>query len=281
MSAARPRAVSPDGSVVVGYGPSSPWVRAWIWRAPSGTRLLEAPGWTLYTALGIAPDGAIFGGGTSGRNASHEAYRIDDTGIHSLGFVAGAATTEPSVHGFSSDGRIVAGQATFGPGDWRPFVIGRDGVPHIIAPVGAASAGFATSVSDSGLAVGPWLSSPYTYFAWTQQRGVLDFNSYLTARGVSIPPGTTLAPSAITPDGKTILCDGTLPGYSGRVALVRLCYADCDDSGGPLSVADLSCFLQRFVAGNAYANCDGSATPPVLNVADFTCFLRRYSEGCP
>jgi hypothetical protein len=48
-----------------------------------------------------------------------------------------------------------------------------------------------------------------------------------------------------------------------------------------LNIADFMCYLQRFSAGEPYANCDLSATPPTLNIADFTCFLRKYANGCP
>jgi hypothetical protein len=44
---------------------------------------------------------------------------------------------------------------------------------------------------------------------------------------------------------------------------------------------DFSCFLQKFAAGDGYANCDQSTQIPVLNVLDFTCFLQRFAAGCP
>jgi hypothetical protein len=61
------------------------------------------------------------------------------------------------------------------------------------------------------------------------------------------------------------------------------CYANCDGSTTPpvLNVADFSCFLGRFAAGDPYANCDGSTQPPMLNVADFSCFLGKFAAGCP
>jgi hypothetical protein len=42
------------------------------------------------------------------------------------------------------------------------------------------------------------------------------------------------------------------------------CYANCDGSATPavLDINDFVCFLDRFAAGDAYANCDGSTTPP-------------------
>src|SRR5262249_31097857 len=60
------------------------------------------------------------------------------------------------------------------------------------------------------------------------------------------------------------------------------CYANCDQSTTVpvLNVADFSCFLNAFAAGNLYANCDGSTTSPVLNVGDFSCFLNRFAAGC-
>jgi hypothetical protein len=61
------------------------------------------------------------------------------------------------------------------------------------------------------------------------------------------------------------------------------CYANCDGSTTEpiLNVADFTCFLGKFAAGDPYANCDGSTTEPILNVADFTCFLNKFAAGCP
>jgi hypothetical protein len=60
------------------------------------------------------------------------------------------------------------------------------------------------------------------------------------------------------------------------------CYANCDGSTTEpiLNVADFTCFLTKFAAGDPYANCDGSTTEPILNVADFTCFLTKFAAGC-
>jgi hypothetical protein len=48
-----------------------------------------------------------------------------------------------------------------------------------------------------------------------------------------------------------------------------------------LNANDFVCFLNRFGAGEAWANCDGSTNQPVLNVADFVCFMNKYAAGCP
>jgi hypothetical protein len=69
-----------------------------------------------------------------------------------------------------------------------------------------------------------------------------------------------------------ILWIGTMP-----------CYPNCDGSTQApiLNVADFTCFLQKFAAGDPYVNCDQSTIAPVLNVGDFTCFLQRFAGGCP
>jgi trimeric autotransporter adhesin len=60
------------------------------------------------------------------------------------------------------------------------------------------------------------------------------------------------------------------------------CYANCDGSATSpvLTANDFQCFLNRFAAGDAYANCDGSSIAPVLTANDFQCFLNRYAAGC-
>jgi len=57
------------------------------------------------------------------------------------------------------------------------------------------------------------------------------------------------------------------------------CYANCDGStGNPrLTGNDFQCFLDAFVAGGSYANCDGLGG---LTGNDFQCFLDRFVAGC-
>ncbi len=65
--------------------------------------------------------------------------------------------------------------------------------------------------------------------------------------------------------------------------IVPRCAANCDGSTETpvLNVADFTCYLQQFAAGDCWANCDDSTQEPVLNVADFTCFLQAFAAGCP
>lgn len=60
------------------------------------------------------------------------------------------------------------------------------------------------------------------------------------------------------------------------------CYANCDGSATSpvLGAADFSCYLAKYRAGDCYANCDGSTGSPALGASDFSCFLARYRAGC-
>jgi hypothetical protein len=52
-------------------------------------------------------------------------------------------------------------------------------------------------------------------------------------------------------------------------------------SGLLLSANDFVCFLNRYAAGESYANCDQSTVSPILTANDFQCFLNSYAAGCP
>ena len=73
------------------------------------------------------------------------------------------------------------------------------------------------------------------------------------------------------------------PAFSGgNRGSTRPRYLENHSTTAPvLNVLDFSCFLNKFAAGDPYANCDGSTTPPVLNVLDFACFLNKFAAGCP
>ena len=59
------------------------------------------------------------------------------------------------------------------------------------------------------------------------------------------------------------------------------CYAECDHSiNGWLNANDFQCFLDRFAAGDPWANCDQSTIPPVLTANDFQCYLNAFAAGC-
>ncbi len=60
------------------------------------------------------------------------------------------------------------------------------------------------------------------------------------------------------------------------------CYANCDGSATPpiLTANDFQCFLNSFAAQSLAANCDGSTAAPTLTANDFQCFLNSFAAGC-
>ena len=57
--------------------------------------------------------------------------------------------------------------------------------------------------------------------------------------------------------------------------------ANCGSASSPvLNANDFQCFVNRYAAGDPWANCDGSTVPPVLNANDFSCFLNAFAAGC-
>jgi hypothetical protein len=90
-----------------------------------------------------------------------------------------------------------------------------------------------------------------------------------------------------SPNTSWYLLNGQPDQVFNRLQVESTCYANCDGSTAlpVLNIADFSCFLQKFAAGDWYANCDGGYTycnpPPCFNVADFSCFLSKFAAGCP
>ncbi|MFN0132144.1 MAG: GC-type dockerin domain-anchored protein [Phycisphaerales bacterium] len=115
-----------------------------------------------------------------------------------------------------------------------------------------------------------------------QQFGTMLAFSFSFTTPAALPPGVAghyIAISFVGSDGIPRMCYDDF----GLEAVSELCYANCDLSATPpvLNVADYVCFLNAFAAGAASANCDGSTTPPVLNVNDFICYSNSFAAGCP
>jgi hypothetical protein len=82
---------------------------------------------------------------------------------------------------------------------------------------------------------------------------------------------------------KSRRANGTFTSPASPIALRLIqgssCYANCDGSTGTpvLTPNDFACFLNRYAAGETYANCDGVGG---LTANDFACFLNAYAAGC-
>ena len=89
-----------------------------------------------------------------------------------------------------------------------------------------------------------------------------------TAEGITIDPQRTI-----------YICDETPRLFIFKPPPAPPCYANCDASATVpvLTPNDFQCFLNAFAAGASGANCDGVGG---LTPNDFQCFLDRYAAGC-
>ncbi|MEX2220016.1 MAG: S8 family serine peptidase [Phycisphaerales bacterium] len=152
----------------------------------------------------------------------------------------------------------------------------------------------AVSAPGAGM-VGPFPGGLYSSASGTSFAAPLVSGTAALARALA-PGATRTTVAALL--GHTSTDISTLnPSHAGLLGAGRIhagaaaaaasapapCYANCDGSTSApvLNVADFSCFLQRYAAGDPWTNCDQSTTAPVLNVQDFGCFLAGYAAGCP
>ena len=164
-------------------------------------------------------------------------------------------------------------------------------------------------------AIAPQCGSPpggVAALGWIQRTDQSTRNSFIGSmdwfRSSSVVryTGTTYSPPVepIAPDADTLLLyafdeceaatrvhdlgplhrDGVLggtPGVGGTSPVLSSpVYANCDRSSTPpvLNVNDFVCFIARFSAVEAYADCNHDSA---LNVLDFVCFQQAFAAGCP
>jgi hypothetical protein len=118
--------------------------------------------------------------------------------------------------------------------------------------------------------------------AWTWATGE-PFTFAIWFPGPPVGPGEWFL--GLTTDGPergSWFGSGGQSAMRGLVEIGPVCYPNCDGStvAPALNIADFTCFLQKFAAGDWCTNCDGSTAGPVLTIADFTCYLQRFAAGC-
>jgi uncharacterized membrane protein len=287
------RGVSADGSVIVGDTSVINPI-GFAWTQASGQVVLSMPSF----AMDISADGsAAAGAGLQGNRNIAFLWQIGGE-PHFIGSLPGTSSGT-FARAISPDGEILAGYGD-GANIHRAFVwTSQHGFTILPRPSSSYPLCFTDAISADGRIIvgqchsngsvpplatiwsGPGPSGPYT---------VRFLHEYLAERGIDPPPQSIIVTAkGITGDGTVIA--GTINTGTSHPYRAELCYANCDDSSGSplLTVADFSCFLQRFNEASSrshqhqlyhYVNCDRSTTPPVLNIADFTCFLGKFAAGC-
>jgi hypothetical protein len=197
------------------------------------------------------------------------------------GFGAPAAGPDGSIYIINGNLHVIALDAA-GDERWIAHnVVPRPAHAPEVSPDGGTLV-FATEACFGG-------ACPGRVIALDTSDGSVIFDEPLPAVPGGVPTARTQP--RFSPDGSVVYIGadaftGFTKSYLFAVGVARgggACYANCDASttAPVLNVADFTCFLQQFAAGESYANCDQSTTVPALNVADFTCFLQRFAAGCP
>jgi hypothetical protein len=122
-----------------------------------------------------------------------------------------------------------------------------------------------------------------TALIWDPANGLRSLRDVLISAGAPLGDWNPVTAEGISENGTTIVgsASGPLGLRAYRATIPHFCYPNCDGSTAAplLNVADFTCFLQKFAAGDTmYANCNNDA---FLNATDFTCFLGAYAAGCP
>lgn len=202
-----PKALSADGSVVVGVGSGSWGSGAFRWTAASGFVALDTPpGGTNATANAVSADGGVVVGTFTNTLGVQEAFRwTAQSGMVGLGDLTGEGY-HSTANAVSADGGVIVG-SSFNPYEPGPNYItsatrdevfrwtAADGMVGIGVP-GIYGSSWANAVSaDGNVIVGLFNDS----FDWG------DKGYYWSAEGGWINFGDTVWPLALSADGSTVV----------------------------------------------------------------------------
>jgi uncharacterized membrane protein len=304
------KAISADGSWVVGNGTSGNGTEAFRYDVLTGTfhglGALLPPGPSFASwGSGISADGSVVVGSSYSAPQQLQGFRwTAAAGMVAIPFLPGAQGQAAYAYAeaISANGNAIVGESR--------SILSGNGVEAYrwtaagIQPLGDLPGGsfqsFAYCVNADGSVVagratiegpgGPFGGgSQGRAFIWDAQDGIRDLHEVLQAGGVNLAGWSLQEVRGISADGLTLAGIGTNPANQTQAWLATLpppippvCYPNCDSSTTVpiLNVLDFSCFLNKFAAGDPYANCDASIVPPVLNVLDFSCFLNKFAAGC-
>lgn len=213
-------AVSNDGSVVVGYSlvpeDTGTHYRAFRWMSGTGMQSLGLlSGGVNSFAQGVSGDGSvIIGVGDSDGSFDFRAFRhTSSEGMVNLGTLPEGNYTIG--FGVSADGSTVVGYGRAASENLSAFRwTNATGMQDLGAYPGADFT-IARSVSADGSIVvgGAEALLGNTAFLWTAKLGIVNLNTYLSARGIDLTGWTLTVAYAISSDGLTIAGKGDHNGH--------------------------------------------------------------------
>jgi uncharacterized membrane protein len=216
-----------DGQVLVGTARTSQTqstMRDTPFKWTQATGMFALPGLVAPSqgeATAVTPDGTIIVGGSyEGVNSNPRAVRWTNSGVASLGQLPSLNYYLSRAHCVSHDGSVVGGvQYLNHLGSLHGF--------RWTAATGMQSIGSMCPVSDmssdGSILVGRNLqTSPPLAIIWDTTNGLQDLNVVAAARGVNLAGWTLRHATGITPDGHTIVGEGTNPSGQTEAYILHL-----------------------------------------------------------
>jgi probable HAF family extracellular repeat protein len=275
------RAISADGSTIVGNGTSANGTEAFAYSVTgatfAGLGSLSSANFASW-AYGVSGDGSVIVGSSYSAPQQLQAFRWSAaSGMAAIPYLATNAGTVrwSQAEAVSADGSVVIGESRSVPSGngveafrWTApgGSVGLGDLPggafqsyaFAMTPDGATIVGRATIDGPTGPFGGG--SAPRA-FIWDSIHGMRDLQQVLIDGGASLADWSLQEARGISADGRTISGTGLNPQQETEAWVATLgaapCYANCDGSTGSpiLNVADFTCFFQRFSTGDGYANC--------------------------
>ncbi len=253
------RAISADGSVIVGRSSPSSGGEAFRWTEAAGMISLGAgtAGFLSSYAYGVSGDGSkVVGYGSA------KAYLwSESSGFVSLGDLDGGAFITSRAWGISADGTTVVGMASSAPQPFQPYrwsetsgmvglgwittgqatnqanavsadgsvIVGESSLKAFrwseatgIQDLGAGSFSRALAVSADGSAVVGFANTTGGAFIWDQANGVRSIEDLLTSYGLDMSGWVLSEATGISADGLTIVGKGNRSGQPTEAWIANL-----------------------------------------------------------
>jgi uncharacterized membrane protein len=237
--------VTANGRTIVGEGPGT----ALIWNDGVMSTLAALPGAVSSLAIDIADDGSSIVGGTRFSPTRDVATRWVGGVPTLLGIMGSFGGIEISVPwACSPDGQVVIGYSTTPLGFEAYRWTQQTGMQPLGTLPGGSHFSAALAVSADGNLIGGSDNGLDTAFIWTPALGMRDLKTVLQSEyGLNLAGWTLSSITDITPDGRTLIGEGT--GPNGEMAWI----ATIPSPGGGVMVV-LWCIAgarrgRRFVPG--------------------------------
>jgi probable HAF family extracellular repeat protein len=224
------RAVSAQGSVVVGFARTQQGDRAVRWTPENGSFALGVlgaiSGGGRSDAFDVTDDGALVVGWTSSDTRNNVPFRwTAASGMVALGDLTGRAEA------VSPEGSCIAGRAAFGAQKHQAFLWSEEGgfvpLPYLTGGANDPPSMWVTDVSTGcGVVVGYADTGAFPFgsegFVWRGGEGMQRVSDVLGAQGIDLTGWALSAATGVSADGSTIVGSGVNPDGAREAWIARV-----------------------------------------------------------